>query len=253
MIRHFLNTYDWSRPELQAMLDRDPFKGIEVTKQTRLYVTLLAEKTTSTMKLPYASEDGRFRILSRSDREVYSEVINGGDVPWIRLGFGQVRLGPGSRLQITSLLDGATQTLDARAIAQWQHTSAYFNGAVVRLSLIAAGNSRDNEVEVDRLCAQLAVGTPGALLPAEGEQLLARARRDERAIGVERPECLGKAALLQHQIGADAAALEDGRLARLRGAVAPERQAGAHEPKPAGGQPGPAAAPARRGGADGGG
>ena len=61
-----------SIPELQAMLDRDPFKGVEVTKQTRLYVTLLAEKTKSTLKLPYASEDGRFRILSRSDREVYS-------------------------------------------------------------------------------------------------------------------------------------------------------------------------------------
>ena len=58
--------------ELQAMLDRDPFKGIEVTKQTRHYVTLLAEKTKSAMKLPYASEDDRFRILSRSDREVYS-------------------------------------------------------------------------------------------------------------------------------------------------------------------------------------
>ena len=61
-----------SIPEVEAMLDRDPFKGIEVTKQTRLYVTLLAEKTKSTMQLPYATEDGRFRILSRSDREVYS-------------------------------------------------------------------------------------------------------------------------------------------------------------------------------------
>jgi uncharacterized protein (DUF1697 family) len=61
-----------SVPEIRAMLDRDPFRGIEVTKQTRLYVTLLAEKTKSTLKLPYATEDGRFRILSRSDREVYS-------------------------------------------------------------------------------------------------------------------------------------------------------------------------------------
>jgi uncharacterized protein (DUF1697 family) len=58
--------------EVQAMIDRDPFEGIEATKQTRLYVTLLAEKTKSSMKLPHASEDGNFRILSRSDREVYS-------------------------------------------------------------------------------------------------------------------------------------------------------------------------------------
>jgi uncharacterized protein (DUF1697 family) len=61
-----------SVPEVQAMLDADPFKGIDVTKQTRLYATLLAEKATSTMTLPYASDDGYFKILSRTDREVYS-------------------------------------------------------------------------------------------------------------------------------------------------------------------------------------
>ena len=58
--------------EIQAMIALDPFKGIEVTKQTRLYVTLLADETRSTMPLPYASDDGNFRILSRTDREVYS-------------------------------------------------------------------------------------------------------------------------------------------------------------------------------------
>jgi len=61
-----------SIPEVQAMLDAHPFKGIAVTKQTRLYVTLLAEESKSAMTLPYASNDGNFRILSRTDREVYS-------------------------------------------------------------------------------------------------------------------------------------------------------------------------------------
>jgi uncharacterized protein (DUF1697 family) len=58
--------------EIQAMIESDPFDGITVTKATRLYVTLLAAPTTSTMALPYASDDGRLRILSRTDREVYS-------------------------------------------------------------------------------------------------------------------------------------------------------------------------------------
>jgi len=61
-----------SADEIRAMLALDPFKGIEITKQTRLYVTLLAGTTKSTMKLPYASDDGNFRILARNDREVYS-------------------------------------------------------------------------------------------------------------------------------------------------------------------------------------
>jgi len=61
--------------EVQELLDLDPFKGIPVTKETRLYVTLLAEKTTSTMKLPHVVGDGAFRILSRTDREVFSVLV----------------------------------------------------------------------------------------------------------------------------------------------------------------------------------
>lgn len=58
--------------EIRAMLEADPFKGITVTKDTRLYVTLLSEPTASTMTLPYASDDGRLRIVSRTQREIYS-------------------------------------------------------------------------------------------------------------------------------------------------------------------------------------
>ena len=61
-----------SAPEVRQMLDREPFKGITVTKETRLYVTLLAGKASSTLTLPHASADGSFKILSREDREVYS-------------------------------------------------------------------------------------------------------------------------------------------------------------------------------------
>lgn len=58
--------------EIQAMLKAEPFDGIQVTKATRLYVTLLSEPAASKMKLPYASDDGNLRILSRTDREVFS-------------------------------------------------------------------------------------------------------------------------------------------------------------------------------------
>jgi uncharacterized protein (DUF1697 family) len=61
-----------SVPEVQKMLDLDPFKEIEATNQTRLYVTLLAREPSSTLKLPHTSPDGSFKILSRADREVYS-------------------------------------------------------------------------------------------------------------------------------------------------------------------------------------
>ncbi len=64
-----------SMAEVEALIDSDPFAGIEVTKQTRLYVTLLAARTVSTLSLPHEVMDGAFRILSRTDREVFSVLM----------------------------------------------------------------------------------------------------------------------------------------------------------------------------------
>ena len=58
--------------DVAELIARDPFAGIEVTKQTRLYVTLLAARTSSTLTLPHDVMDGALRILSRTNREVFS-------------------------------------------------------------------------------------------------------------------------------------------------------------------------------------
>lgn len=58
--------------ELQKLSDMDPFKGINVTKQTRLYVTFLPEKSKSKMKIPYESPDKNFRILRVTDKDICS-------------------------------------------------------------------------------------------------------------------------------------------------------------------------------------
>jgi uncharacterized protein (DUF1697 family) len=56
--------------ELQALEKSEPFIGIEVTPQTRLYVSFLSEKSQSKLKLPYQSPKKTYRILSASAREV---------------------------------------------------------------------------------------------------------------------------------------------------------------------------------------
>lgn len=63
-----------SMAEVEALLDSEPFADIEVTKQTRLYVTLLAATTSSSLKLPHVAKDGALHVLSRTDREVFSVV-----------------------------------------------------------------------------------------------------------------------------------------------------------------------------------
>ena len=63
-----------SKAEIERLTQSEPFKGINVTPQTRLYVTFLSEKTKRTLRIPYTSADGNIRILSATAKEVCSVV-----------------------------------------------------------------------------------------------------------------------------------------------------------------------------------
>jgi uncharacterized protein (DUF1697 family) len=58
--------------ELQRLAAADPFAGIKVTPQTRLFVTFLSEKNMSRMKIPFETPDKNCRIIRANDREVCS-------------------------------------------------------------------------------------------------------------------------------------------------------------------------------------
>lgn len=58
--------------EIQALTDANPFNGITLTPQTRLYVTFLAEKPQSSLAIPYESADKNFKIIRVSESEVCS-------------------------------------------------------------------------------------------------------------------------------------------------------------------------------------
>jgi hypothetical protein len=72
----------------------------------------------------------------------------------MRLSFAEVLLagdelaGTGSYLRITSMLDGASQTLHASHVLEWQHTSAYFNGDALLVELVAEPGTGANRVRL---------------------------------------------------------------------------------------------------------
>lgn len=68
--------------------------------------------------------------------------ISVGDAPWLRLSFPNANLGENSYLTITSLHDGATQTLNAQTLSEWYNTSAYFNGNEVEVKLYVDANDK---------------------------------------------------------------------------------------------------------------
>ncbi len=57
--------------EIEALLAAQPFKGVKVDKDTKLYVTFLQKSVKGTLMLPYGSRKGDFQILKRIDRAVF--------------------------------------------------------------------------------------------------------------------------------------------------------------------------------------
>ena len=60
--------------ELQSLSDANPFKGIKMTPQTRLYITFLSEKPKGGLKIPYQAPDKSFQLLRATGSEVFSVV-----------------------------------------------------------------------------------------------------------------------------------------------------------------------------------
>lgn len=58
--------------DLAKLVKSDPFAKIPVTKDTRLYVTLLSKQPKTNFKSPWSSPEKDFRILKVTSGEVYS-------------------------------------------------------------------------------------------------------------------------------------------------------------------------------------
>ena len=67
--------------DIKNIVASEPFKGIEVTQQMRLFVTLLNRKPTAKLTVPFTTPDGSFRILQVTDKAVFS-VFTVMSAPW---------------------------------------------------------------------------------------------------------------------------------------------------------------------------
>ena len=83
--------------------------------------------------------------------------------PWIRVYFQDVELGEGSYLRIASLRDGDVQRLDRKSLAQWENSTAYFNGNAVLVELVAGPGTAKNLVNVGNIL----VGDEAADVPPQ--------------------------------------------------------------------------------------
>ncbi len=82
---------------------------------------------------------------------VFSTLLRATNAHALRVRFSDCQLGIRSHLRLTSTQDGATQRLDHVSIEWWQNTSVWFNGAEVRLELVAAPGEAGLSARVSEL------------------------------------------------------------------------------------------------------
>ncbi len=108
---------------------------------------------------PYDRDSGLLANAAGAASTLFREEVRIEDAAWIRLYFAHAELAPGSFVRIRSLLDGEVQELDAKAMAMWGNTSAYFNGDTVTVELVGGAKTQDNRLVID----QVAVEMPGGV------------------------------------------------------------------------------------------
>ncbi len=100
----------------------------------------------------YAYRSGPAAVVKQPGVVASHDVrIDGAD--WLRLQFDGVQLPRNAQLRITSLQDGAQQHLNAKTLAQWQNTSAYFNGSAVRVELLATRAGQAGQFGISKVLA----------------------------------------------------------------------------------------------------
>lgn len=95
----------------------------------------------------------------------WTETVEVEGATWLRLFFDQAVLGAvpgggeGAVVRVTSLADGAVQHLDARALAEWRRSTAFFNGDAVKVELIAPPGAAASRLAIREVMA----GEPAAV------------------------------------------------------------------------------------------
>ena len=141
-----------------------------------------------TVEVDVDSGDVRNRGSARA--AIFSESIRVEGATWLRLFFSRADLGQapgrddGTVLRITSIEDGAVQTHTAKTLAQWQRSSAFFNGDEVILELIADPEAPPSRVRIH----EVMVGEPAAawksICGPTDDRVLSFDDRDARVVPV---------------------------------------------------------------------
>ena len=129
-------------------------QGVRVTGAAQLVGSELDALRTDGLVFRTDIDSGVVSNIGSVPSVVFSTIVASDDASWIQVSFDEAKLG-GSRangnatlVRMTSLTDGAVQTLDSTTIEQWHMHSAFFNGDAVLVEVIAFPGTGPNRLRI---------------------------------------------------------------------------------------------------------
>ncbi|MBC8523417.1 hypothetical protein H8D29_05770 [PVC group bacterium] len=98
--------------------------------------------------IPLRVTSGIVRNIDTKQKAIFQHLVFIDGASSMQIQFGRTKLPQGTVLRMTSILDGAVQHHQATTLKQWQHKSAWFNGSMVIVELVAEPHSAAAHVSI---------------------------------------------------------------------------------------------------------
>lgn len=151
----------------------------------------LVAATSSAQIAPLFEHEIAVRVASATlqndglrERTLFQYLVAVKDASSVQVRFGRTRLTEGTMLRITSLTDGATQHHRAITLEQWNYRSAWFNGPLVLVELVAAPGSGPSHVTIDAAAVHWSAGADRSICGPTDDRVLSYDDRSARAIPI---------------------------------------------------------------------
>jgi hypothetical protein len=133
-------------------------------------------------------DSGRVENRGTQPAIVISRTVHVAGAEWLRIAFkgvelaGNPELGTGAILRVTSFADGAVQELNSAHLAQWQYTTAYFNGDTVQIDIEAQPGTGSSRLALGR--AWVGAGATKSQCGPVDDRVLSSDPRSGRALPI---------------------------------------------------------------------
>ena len=122
--------------------------------------------------------------MSLKRKTVFSHLVRVDNASSLQIKFGRTTLPQGTMLRMTSLQDGAVQHHVANTLKQWRNKSAWFNGSLVLVELIAEPQATPSHVTIEGALYIEQLGDDRSICGPTDDRVLSYENRDARALPI---------------------------------------------------------------------